>query len=185
MDGRGRDRGGQSRRKHCHRHLRRLAQLFQCGNCIEVCPTGPCSTAFIVTKRVHGSSTRRSRPIFTARMQCIKYRFASLSRVHRIVARDRYVNGLNGEFLDIKARFAHGFVNHLRQDKNTDDPLSKKAAKLIPATWDAAIKLVADKVQILQGGAGVIASPRLTNEAVFAPQTICRRGSRYRELCHF
>ena len=30
----------------------------------------------------------------------------------RIVARDRYVNGLNGEFLCIKGRFGHPFVNH-------------------------------------------------------------------------
>jgi NADH dehydrogenase/NADH:ubiquinone oxidoreductase subunit G len=30
----------------------------------------------------------------------------------RIVARDRYVNGHNGEFLCIKGRFGHPFVNH-------------------------------------------------------------------------
>jgi len=57
----------------------------------------------------------------------------------RIVARDRYVNGLNGEFLCIKGRFGHPFVNH---EKRIRTPLIryKKGGKLIPATWDEAIR---------------------------------------------
>ena len=59
--------------------------------------------------------------------------------VHRIVARDRYVNGLNGEFLDVKARFAHEFINHPDRIKT---PMIRytKGGKLIPATWDEAIR---------------------------------------------
>ena len=63
----------------------------------------------------------------------------------RIVARDRYVNGLNGEFLCIKGRFGHPFVNH---EARIRTPLIryKKGGKLIPATWDDAIRLVAQKL---------------------------------------
>jgi NADH-quinone oxidoreductase subunit G len=86
--------------------------------------------------------------------------------VHRIVARDRYVNGLNGEFLDIKARFAHGFINHPDRIK-TPMVRYSKGGKLVPSTWDAAIKLAAEKFKELGKATGVIASPRLTNEAVF------------------
>jgi predicted molibdopterin-dependent oxidoreductase YjgC len=86
--------------------------------------------------------------------------------VHRIVARDRYVDGLNGEFLDVKARFAHGFINSKDRLKM---PLIryKKGGKLIPATWDDAIHFVANKLKESGSNVGVVASSRLTNEAIF------------------
>jgi hypothetical protein len=49
------------------------------------------------------------------------------------VARDRYVNGINGEFLCVKGRFGHPFINH---DARIRTPMIryKKGGKLIPAT---------------------------------------------------
>ncbi|MEO6589685.1 MAG: molybdopterin-dependent oxidoreductase, partial [Pyrinomonadaceae bacterium] len=87
-------------------------------------------------------------------------------RVHRIVARDRYVNGLNGEFLDVKARFAHEFINHPDRIKT---PLIryKKGGKLIPSTWDDAVHFIGNKFKEHGNAVGVVASARLTNEAVF------------------
>src|SRR5215813_8567944 len=89
----------------------------------------------------------------------------------RIVARDRYVNGLNGEFLCIKGRFGHPFVNH---EDRIRTPLIryKKGGKLIPATWDDAIKHVAEKLDAIadqhgRNSIGVVASPRLTNESLY------------------
>jgi predicted molibdopterin-dependent oxidoreductase YjgC len=90
----------------------------------------------------------------------------------RSVARDRYVNGINGEFLCIKGRFAHPFINH---DERIKTPLIryKKGGKLIPATWDEAIRHTAAKLQEIKqahGGdaIGVVGSPRTTNEANYA-----------------
>jgi predicted molibdopterin-dependent oxidoreductase YjgC len=87
----------------------------------------------------------------------------------RIVARDRYVNGLNGEFLCIKGRFGHPFVNH---EARIRTPLIryKKGGKLIPATWDEAIRHVAQKLDAVvdehgRDALGVVGSPRITNEA--------------------
>jgi NADH-quinone oxidoreductase subunit G len=87
----------------------------------------------------------------------------------RIVARDRYVNGLNGEFLCVKGRFGHPFVNH---EERIRIPLIryKKGGKLIPATWDEAIRHVAQKLDAVvdkhgRDALGVVGSPRLTNEA--------------------
>ena len=89
----------------------------------------------------------------------------------RIVARDRYVNGLNGEFLCIKGRFGHPFVNH---EKRIRTPLIryKKGGKLIPATWDEAIRFTAQKLDAVvaahgSNSLGVVGSPRLTNEALY------------------
>lgn len=139
----------------------------QCGNCIEVCPTGtlldavyrhetrPWELDQTITTDVYGSDG-------------MQLSIGSRSgEVHRIVARDRYVNGLNGEFLDVKARFAHEFINHKDRIKT---PLIRysKGGKLIPATWDAAIKFAAEKLAEHGSNVAVVASPRLTNESIRA-----------------
>lgn len=138
----------------------------QCGNCIEVCPTGT------LLDGVYRHETRPwelDQTITTDTYGSDGMQLSIGSRggvVHRIVARDRYVNGLNGEFLDVKSRFAHEFVNHTDRIKT---PLIryKKGGKLIPATWDDAIAFVANKFKESGNNVGVVASPRLTNEAIF------------------
>ncbi len=139
----------------------------QCGNCIEVCPTGTLldGTYRHETRPWELDQTVTTDPYASDGMQIsIGTRGG---KVHRVVARDRYVNGLNGEFLDVKARFAHDFVNSPDRLKM---PLIryKKGGKLIPATWDDAIAHVAAKFKEHGKNVGVVASPRLTNEAVFA-----------------
>lgn len=138
----------------------------QCGNCIEVCPTGT------LLDGVYRHETRPwelDQTISTDTYGSDGMQLSIGSRggkVHRIVARDRYVDGLNGEFLDVKARFAHEFVNHPDRIKT---PLIryKKGGKLIPATWDEAIHFTANKLKEFGTNVGVIASARLTNEAIF------------------
>jgi len=138
----------------------------QCGNCIEVCPTGT------LLDGVYRHETRPwelEQTITTDTYSSDGMQLSIGSRgglVHRIVARDRYVNGLNGEFLDVKARFAHEFINHPDRLKT---PMIRyaKGGKLIPATWDAAIRYVGDKLADYGSSLGVVASPRLTNESVF------------------
>ena len=138
----------------------------QCGNCIEVCPTG---TLLDAVYRHETRPWELDQTISTDVYSSDGMQLSIGSRggeVHRIVARDRYVNGLNGEFLDVKARFAHGFINHPDRLKM---PMIRyqKGGKLIPATWDQAIQFVADRFAGYAGSVGVIASPRLTNESVF------------------
>ena len=138
----------------------------QCGNCIEVCPTGT------LLDGVYRHETRPwelEQTISTDTYSSDGMQLSIGSRgglVHRIVARDRYVNGLNGEFLDVKARFGHEFINHPDRLKT---PLIRytKGGKLIPTTWDDAIRHVSEKLSAYEGSIGVVASPRLTNESVF------------------
>ncbi|NOT48335.1 MAG: molybdopterin-dependent oxidoreductase, partial [Acidobacteria bacterium] len=139
----------------------------QCGNCIEVCPTGT------LLDGVYRHETRPwelEQTITTDVYSSDGMQLSIGSRgglVHRIVARDRYVNGLNGEFLDVKARFAHEFINHKDRIKT---PLIRysKGGKLIPATWDAAVKFAADKLKEFGADTAVVASPRMTNESIAA-----------------
>ncbi len=137
----------------------------QCGNCIEVCPTGT------LLDGVYRHETRPweleqtiSTDVYSSDGMQISIGSRG-GKVHRIVARDRYVNGLNGEFLDVKARFAHEFIGHADRVKTPMIRYSK-GGKLIPATWDEAVKFAADGFK-KAGSVGVVASPRLTNESIF------------------
>ena len=141
----------------------------QCGNCIEVCPTG---TLLDGTYRHQARPWELSQTVSTCTYCSDGCQMSLGSRgdeLMRIVARDRYVNGLNGEFLCIKGRFGHPFVNH---EARLRTPLIryKTGGKLIPATWDEAIRHVAQKLDAIAeahgpNSLGIVGSPRITNEA--------------------
>jgi NADH-quinone oxidoreductase subunit G len=143
----------------------------QCGNCIEVCPTG---TLLDGTYRHQARPWELTQTVSTCTYCSDGCQMSLGSRggdLMRIVARDRYVNGLNGEFLCIKGRFGHPFVNH---EKRIRTPLIryKKGGRLIPATWDEAIRFAAQKLDSVVAAHGgnavaVVGSPRLTNEALY------------------
>lgn len=144
----------------------------QCGNCIEVCPTG---TLLDATYRHQARPWELGQTVSTCTYcsdGCQMSLGTRSGELLRIVARDRYVNGHNGEFLCIKGRFAHQFVNH---DERLRTPLIryKKGGRLIPATWDEAIQFTADRLLKVDDAHGadsiaVLGSPRLTNESNFA-----------------
>ena len=142
----------------------------QCGNCIEVCPTG---TLLDATYRHQTRPWELAQNITTCNFCSDGCQMSLGSRggeVRRSVARDRYVNGINGEFLCVKGRFGHPFINH---DARIRTPMIryKKGGKLIPATWDDAIRNVAERLDAIanengRNSIGVVGSPRLTNEAL-------------------
>jgi NADH-quinone oxidoreductase subunit G len=144
----------------------------QCGNCIEVCPTG---TLLDATYRHQTRPWELSRTTSTCTFCSDGCQLSVGSRrgeVMRVVARDRYVNGHNGEFLCIKGRFAHPFVNH---EERLRTPLVryKKGGRLVPSTWDEAVRFAAQRLQEVKaahggGSIGVVGSPRLTNESNWA-----------------
>ncbi|HMH42029.1 MAG TPA: molybdopterin-dependent oxidoreductase [Pyrinomonadaceae bacterium] len=143
----------------------------QCGNCIEVCPTG---TLLDGTYRHQHRPWELTQTISTCTYCSDGCQMSLGSRggdLVRIVARDRYVNGHNGEFLCVKGRFGHPFVNH---EKRIRTPLIryKKGGRLIPATWDEAIRFTAERLDKVvaengQNSLGVIGSARLTNESLY------------------
>ena len=144
----------------------------QCGNCIEVCPTG---TLLDGTYRHQARPWELTQTVSTCTYCSDGCQMSLGSRsgeLMRIVARDRYVNGLNGEFLCIKGRFGHPFVNH---EKRIRTPMIRyqKGGKLIPATWDEATRFTARKLDAVVAAHGnnslaVVASPRLTNEGIYS-----------------
>lgn len=143
----------------------------QCGNCIEVCPTG---TLLDGTYRHQTRPWELAQTISTCTFCSDGCQMSLGSRggeLMRVVARDRYVNGINGEFLCIKGRFGHPFVNH---ESRLRTPLIryKKGGKLLPATWDEAIRHIAKNLDNVAENRGrnaiaVVGSPRLTNESLY------------------
>ncbi|MDT5295171.1 MAG: NADH-quinone oxidoreductase subunit, partial [Acidobacteriota bacterium] len=154
----------------------------QCGNCIEVCPTG---TLLDATYRHQTRPWELDRTISTCSFCSDGCQFSVGSRrgeVMRVVARDRYVNGHNGEFLCIKGRFAHPFVNH---EERLRTPLVryKKGGRLVPATWEEAVRFAAQRLREViaahgGGAVGVVGSPRLTNESNWALLKFAREVAR-------
>jgi NADH-quinone oxidoreductase subunit G len=144
----------------------------QCGNCIEVCPTG---TLLDGTYRHQHRPWELNQTISTCTYCSDGCQLSVGSRgseVVRIVARDRYVNGLNGEFLCVKGRFGHPFINHPDRIRT---PLIryKKGGKLVPATWDEAFRFAAQRLSEIKeahgpNSIGVLGNPRLTNEALYS-----------------
>ena len=143
----------------------------QCGNCIEVCPTG---TLLDGTYRHQARPWELTQTVSTCNYCSDGCQMSLGSRggdLMRIVARDRYVNGHNGEFLCIKGRFGHPFVNH---EERIRTPLIryKEGGRLVPATWDEAIRFTAENIDKIVAEHGnnslaVIGSPRLTNESLY------------------
>jgi len=143
----------------------------QCGNCIEVCPTG---TLLDATYRHQTRPWELAQTISTCNFCSDGCQMSVGSRggeVRRVVARDRYVNGINGEFLCVKGRFGHPFINHEARIR-TPMIRYKKGGKLIPATWDEAIRHVAERLDAVadehgRDAIGIVGSPRSTNEALY------------------
>jgi NADH-quinone oxidoreductase subunit G len=144
----------------------------QCGNCIEVCPTG---TLLDGTYRHQHRPWELNQTVSTCTYCSDGCQLSVGSRgdeVVRIVARDRYVNGLNGEFLCVKGRFGHPFINHPDRIRT---PLIryKKDGRLVPATWDEALRFTAQRLRDIKeaqgpNSIGLLGSPRLTNEALYS-----------------
>ncbi|HEX6729960.1 MAG TPA: molybdopterin-dependent oxidoreductase, partial [Pyrinomonadaceae bacterium] len=143
----------------------------QCGNCIEVCPTG---TLLDATYRHQTRPWELAQTISTCSFcsdGCQMSLGSRAGELMRVVARDRYVNGINGEFLCVKGRFGHPFVNH---EDRLRTPLIryKKGGKLIPATWDDAIRFTAERLDAVADAHGrnsvaIVGSPRLSNESLY------------------
>jgi NADH dehydrogenase/NADH:ubiquinone oxidoreductase subunit G len=100
----------------------------QCGNCIEVCPTGT------LLDGVYRHETRPwelEQTISTDTYSSDGMQLSIGSRggaVHRIVARDRYVNGLNGEFPRCQSSVRSRVHKSPDASEDADDPLHEKAA---------------------------------------------------------
>ena len=151
----------------------------QCGMCIDVCPVGALTS---------GSYRYKTRPwemnhVSTVCTHCADGCKVTLgvrqtndgSEIVRANNRDK--SGINGDFLCAKGRFGFDFA--AGQDRLTHPLVRSAEGKLEPATWEAALRLVAEKLKEVREGResaaiGVIGSNQSTNEENYLLQKFAR-----------
>jgi NADH-quinone oxidoreductase subunit G len=151
----------------------------QCGMCIDICPVGALTS---------GSYRYKTRPWEMNHVSTICTHCADGCKVtlgvrqtkdgaEIVRASNRDSSGINGDFLCAKGRFGFDFV--ASQDRLTQPLVRNVQGKLEPATWEAALRLAAQKLQVVRdgrGGAaiGVIGSNQTTNEENYLLQKFAR-----------
>ena len=149
----------------------------QCGMCIDACPVGALTS---------GTYRYKTRPwemnhVATVCTHCgdgckVTLGIRQVNDGSEIIRADnRDKSGINGDFLCAKGRFGFDFVE---SPERLTKPLIRNAAgKLEPATWETAIRLVANKLKAAvenKSGVGVIGSNTTTNEENYLLQKFTR-----------
>jgi len=155
----------------------------QCGMCIDACPVGALTS---------GTYRYKTRPwemnhISTVCTHCgdgckVTLGVRQVNDGAEIIRADnRDKSGINGDFLCAKGRFGFDFVDS--KDRLTRPLVRNAVGKLEPATWEYAIRTVANKFKEIRdskpahgGGSaiGVIGSNTTTNEENYLLQKFAR-----------
>jgi NADH-quinone oxidoreductase subunit G len=151
----------------------------QCGMCIDVCPVGALTS---------GSYRYKTRPwemnhVSTVCTHCADGCKVTLgvrqnnngSEIVRADNRDK--SGINGDFLCAKGRFGFDFVE---SPERLTRPLVRNAeGRLVPATWERALRLAAAELMEVRENRGgsaiaVVGSNHTTNEENYLLQKFAR-----------
>ncbi|WP_192889018.1 formate dehydrogenase subunit alpha [Vibrio bathopelagicus] len=152
------------------------SNCVQCGSCIQACPTG----AMVDARDKKQGDTGALKKVDTI---CTYCGVGCKLTMHVDEAKNkiRYIEGgdspVNEGMLCVKGRFGFDFVG---SDARLTTPLIRKDGWLQPASWDEAIKLIADKFTAIKQGFGSNAlagfsSAKTTNEDNYAFQKFIRR----------
>ncbi len=142
-----------------------------CGNCVEVCPTG-------AIRGRHATQLAHARKVATTcgfcGVGCQLELNVHEGRVVGVTAGGD--NPVNGKWLCVKGRFGHEFIHH---PERLTTPLIRKDGRLVPATWDEALTLVASRMTAAKLAHGpdalaFMSSSRCTNEENYLMQKLAR-----------
>lgn len=149
------------------------AECVFCGNCVAVCPVGALQEKGL-------RSAARSWEVQKVKTTCpycgTGCNFELNVKNNQVVGVTSCDGDVNGRALCVKGRFGYSFIHH--PDRLTT-PLIKKNGAFTEATWDEAIKLVAQKLGDVKdkygpGALAVLSSARCTNEENYLLQKFTR-----------
>ena len=152
------------------------SNCVQCGSCVQACPTG----AMVDARDRKQGDTDLLKKVDTICTYC-GVGCKLTMHVDETKNKIRYIEGgdspVNEGMLCVKGRFGFDFVG---SDARLTTPLIRKDGWLQPASWDEAIKLIADKFTSIKQGFGSNAlagfsSAKTTNEDNYAFQKFIRR----------
>ncbi|MBI5749508.1 MAG: molybdopterin-dependent oxidoreductase [Nitrospinae bacterium] len=143
-----------------------------CGQCIAVCPVGAMSSGLVLQARSWELSK-----VMTVCSYCSvgcsinlnvkpvpESLYQGKGKIYRVTSDDNI--GINNGNLCAMGRFGYQFID---TEERIKTPLIRKGDKLVPASWDEALKLVSDKFREIKnshGGEAIagIGSERASNE---------------------
>ena len=134
-----------------------------CGQCIAVCPVGAMSSGLVLQARSWELNKVRSVCSYCG-VGCPINLDVKKGKVYRVTSDDNI--GINNGNLCAMGRFGYQFID---TEDRIKTPLIRKGDRLVPASWDEALKLVSAKFKEIKnshGGDAIagIGSERASNE---------------------
>ncbi len=134
-----------------------------CGQCIAVCPVGALSSGLVLQARSWELSKVRTVCSYCG-VGCSINLDVKKGKVYRITSDDNI--GINNGNLCAMGRFGYQCID---TEERIKTPLIRKGDKLVPASWDEALKVVSNKFKEIKnhnGGEAIagIGSERASNE---------------------
>ncbi len=131
-----------------------------CGSCISVCPVGALLARPFKFKSRFWALKKKTSVCGYCGTGCnltlgVKDNSTVVTTIY-----DENQGFHNGQ-LCVRGRFGYQFIN---SEKRLKQPLVRKDDQLVPATWDEALGLVAEKLQGAGAAAAALATPRMANE---------------------
>ncbi len=150
----------------------RESVCVSCGNCVSVCPT-----AALMPKSPEKFRTWEVARTTTTCAYCgVGCQMNLLVKNGKVVGVEPVDGPANDGLLCVKGKFGYNFINH--PDRLTT-PLIKKDGKLVEASWDEALTLIAGKVKSVKEAHGPealagLSSARVSNEENYLFQKMVR-----------
>lgn len=142
-----------------------------CGMCVELCPVGALSSRINLTMEHHWWQRKTETTCNSCSVGCTIKLGSTRNQVYEVRSDDAL--GLNDGTTCVKGRFAQDWIN---SNNRLSTPLIRRDGRLMQATWNEALDLVASRLNEHKGALGVLASPKLTNEENYVLQKVARMG---------
>jgi NADH-quinone oxidoreductase subunit G len=154
------------------------------GNTTDICPVGALTSSDFRFKARVWELQSKPAVCTLCSVGCNLSLDMRHDKVMRVMPRENAA--VNDIWICDKGRYGHRFIEH--PDRLTT-PLIRRDGKLEPASWEAAVTLVAEKLAAIQsraGGAAIggLAGPHLSNEDLYAFQKLFREQLGSNNLDH-
>lgn len=140
-----------------------------CGQCVSMCPVG----AILPRPFKFKARPWQLKEVDTVCGYCGNGCTLTLGVLNNQVETIRFndKNGVNDGNLCIRGRFGYSYVN---SPERLTKPLVRKDGELVEASWDEALKAVADGFKQAGSALGVLSGARLTNEELFLLKNLAK-----------
>lgn len=148
------------------------SNCVSCGNCVSVCPVGA-----LMPKQPQRFRYWDIKKVKTTCSYCgVGCQMELLVKDGRVLGVEPVNSTPNDGLLCVKGKFGYRFLNHPDRLKT---PLVRKAGRLVEATWDEAMNIIASKIKAIKEKHGAealggMSSARCTNEENYLMQKMFR-----------